>query len=192
MDLLPTLADHYLMKQNQHRNLNQFLNKALVDSQGAKQGPASTRKPRIPMTYKHTREIDAFYEISQHGALQLPRSVSNGLQTNPNARNRARVRITTDEKTGEELAKIIKTRVADIDVYSPRTLFDWRISINVEMDFDIDMKDLVALEKRDGKADRRKDRVSYKHLQYQIDLTQVTPAEVSVIRFHFIPQVSQI
>ena len=132
------------------------------------------------MTYKHTREVDAFYEISQHGALQLPRSVASGLQLNANSRHRARVRITTDEKSGEELAKIVKTRVADIDVYSPRTLFDWRISVNVEMDFDIDMRDLVALENRDGKADRRKDRVSYKHLQYQIDLTQVTPTEVCI------------
>jgi len=131
------------------------------------------------MTYKHTREIDTFYEISQTGALQLPRSVSTGLQLNPNARHKAKVRITTNEKTGEELAKIVKTRVADIDVYSPRTLFDWRVSVNVEMDFDIDVRDLVAVEKRDGRADRRKDRVSYKHLQYQIDLTQVTPAEVS-------------
>jgi len=130
------------------------------------------------MTYKHTREIDTFYEISQTGALQLPRSVSTGLQLNPNARHKAKVRITTNEKTGEELAKIVKTRVADIDVYSPRTLFDWRVSVNVEMDFDVDVRDLVAVEKRDGRADRRKDRVSYKHLQYQIDLTQVTPAEV--------------
>ena len=131
------------------------------------------------MTYKHTHEIDTFYEISQHGALQLPRSVASGLSLNPNARNRSKVRITTDEKTGEELAKIIKTRMADIDVYSPRTLFDWRISVNIEMDFNVDMRDLVAVEKRDGKADRRKDRVSYKHLKYQIDLTQVTPTEVS-------------
>ena len=28
------------------------------------------------------------------------------------------------------------------------------------------------------RADRNKDRMSYKHLAYQVDLTQVTPAEV--------------
>lgn len=48
------------------------------------------------------------------------------------------------------------------------------------MNFDGDMKDLVEVDRRDGKrADRNKDRMSYKHLAYQIDLTQVTPAEVS-------------
>ena len=137
------------------------------------------------MTYKHTHEVDTTYELSQQGAMQLPRSVADGLNLRPNAKNKARVRVTTDEKTGDVLAKIVKTKVADIHVYSPRTLFDWRISVNAEVDFDIDMNDLVAVETRDGKGVRRKDRVSYKHTQYQIDLTQVTPAEVSNENFFY-------
>ena len=137
------------------------------------------------MTYKHTKEIDTFYEINQQAALKLPHTVTNG------PAHKAKVRITTDEKTGEELAKIIKTRVADIHIYSPRSLFDWRISVSVEMDFEADVKDLVAVEKRDGKADRRKDRVSYRHLRYQIDLTQVTPAEVSRTRTFPFPLLSE-
>lgn len=48
------------------------------------------------------------------------------------------------------------------------------------MDYPGDMKQLVEPDRRDGKkADRNKDRMSYKHLAYQFDLTQVTPAEVS-------------
>ena len=137
-------------------------------------------KPRIPMDYKHTYETDTFFELSQAGALQLPRSISSGLQLNPRAVNKAKVRITNNTKTGKEIAKIIKTRVADLNVYSPRTAFDWRISVNVEMNFQGDIKELVEVDRRDGKkADRNKDRMSYKHLAYQIDLTQVTPAEVS-------------
>ena len=103
------------------------------------------------------------------------------------------MRITTEQKTGKEIAKIIKTRVADIDIYSPRTAFDWRVSVNVEMNFDGDMKDLVEVDRRDGKrADRNKDRMSYKHLAYQIDLTQVTPAEVSkTLHLHTTPRLKQ-
>lgn len=133
------------------------------------------------MDYKHTKETDTFYELSQAGALQLPRSIASGLQLNPRAVSKAKVRVTTEQTSGKEIAKIIKTRVADIDIYSPKTAFDWRVSVNVEMNFKGDMKDLVEVDRRDGKkADRNKDRMSYKHLAYQIDLTQVTPAEVSV------------
>lgn len=131
------------------------------------------------MDYKHTKETDTFYELTQAGALALPQSIASGLNINPRHANKSKVRITTDQKTGKELAKIIKARVADIDIYSPRTLFDWRISVNVEMDYKGEMTDLVEPQTRDGKqADRNKDRMSYKHLAYQIDLTQVTPAEV--------------
>ena len=132
------------------------------------------------MDYKHTHEIDTFYELTQAGALALPPSIASGLNINSRHANKPKVRITTDRKTGTVLAKIIKSRVADIDIYSPRTLFDWRISVNVEMDYKGEMTDLVEPQTRDGKqADRNKDRMSYKHLAYQIDLTQVTTAEVN-------------
>lgn len=129
------------------------------------------------MTYKHTHETDTQYGLSQQGTMQLPPTLAQG-------RKPPKVRVTTDDKTGEILARIIKTPVADIHVYCPRTLFDWRISVNIEMDFNGNMKELVAMEKRDTKGDRKKDRVSYKHLQYQIDLTQVTSTEVSRNHFH--------
>jgi len=165
--------------QAQHRALNGFLNKALVDSQPPKQ-PATKvvipPKPRIPMSYVHTKECDAFYELSQAGHLSLPPSIR--AQLNP--RHRAKVRITTDQKTGKELAKIVKARVADLDIYSPRTAFDWRVSVNLEMNYDGDMRDLVETTDGGKRADRNKDRMSYRHLAYQIDLTQVTPFEVSL------------
>ena len=166
------------IKQLQHRALNQFLNAALQQSQ-IRVPASSTSKQRIPMDYKHTRETDTFYELTQAGALALPQSLASGVNINPRHANKSKVRITTDQKTGKVLAKIIKARVADIDIYSPNTLFDWRISVNVEMDYKGELTDLVEPQTRDGKqADRNKDRMSYKHLAYQIDLTQVTPAEV--------------
>ena len=163
-------------EQVQHKAFNQFLNEAVRQSNNR----APNRKPRIPMEYKHTRETDTFYELTQAGALALPPSIASGLNINPRHANKSKVRITTDQKTGKVLAKIIKTRLADIDIYSPRTLFDWRISVNVEMDYKGEMTDLIEPQTRDGKqADRNKDRMSYKHLAYQIDLTQVAPAEVN-------------
>ncbi len=126
------------------------------------------------MSYVHTKECDTFYELSQAGHLSLPPSIR--AQLNP--RHRAKVRITTDQKTGKELAKIVKARVADLDIYSPRTAFDWRVSVNLEMNYDGDMRDLVETTEGGRKADRNKDRMSYRHLAYQIDLTQVTPSEV--------------
>lgn len=64
-------------------------------------------------------------------------------------------------------------------MYSPRTPFDWRVSVNLEMAFEGDMRDLVEVQEGHRRAkDRNKDRMTYRHLAYQIDLTQVTPAEV--------------
>lgn len=126
------------------------------------------------MDYKHTRETDTFFELSQNGLLALPAS----LNVNPRNANKVKVRVTHDQKTGKELAKIVKTRLADMDIYSPQNQADWRISVNVEMDFQGDMRDLIEPDRKGGRgADRNKDRMSYRHQAYQIDLTQVTPAE---------------
>lgn len=97
-------------------------------------------------------------------------------------RNKPKVRITTDQKTGKEMAKIIKVRISDIEVYSPQTPFDWRVSVSLEVNYDGDMRELVETsEGKDRKnPDRNKDRVSYKHSHYQIDLTQVKAAGVSI------------
>ncbi|KAI4160427.1 MAG: hypothetical protein LQ342_005751 [Letrouitia transgressa] len=171
------------MTEDQHRALNRFLNNALLDSQPSRPGappppPHPTpSKSRVPMSYVHTHEIDTFYDLTPTGLNTLPPSV----QAVINPRNRPKVRITTDQKTGRELARIIKVRVSDIEVYSPMTIFDWRVSVNLEVSWEGDKRDLMELvERREGKRpDRNKDRVSYRHSHYQIDLTQVTPAEAT-------------
>ena len=163
--------------QAQHRSLNNFLNDPLDNSKANKTGSQPSSKPRVPMDYRHTREIDTFYELSPQGVQALPPSVTNGFPNHH--RSRTHVRITTDQKTGAELARIIKTRVADIDIYCPKDLFDYRISVNVEANYAGGMHDLVKPDRRErgAKQDRHKDRLSYRHLAYQIDLTQVTPNE---------------
>ena len=161
--------------------MNEFLNKAFMESQNPKgrSVPPHT-KLRIPMSYVHTHECDTFYELSQAGILALPQSIFHTLNSR---HSKAKVRITTDQKSGNTLAKIVKVRLADLDVYSPSTNFDYRISINLEKNLDDNWRDLVEPMARNvRKADRMKDRVSYKHLAYQIDLTQVVSPEVSSSR----------
>ncbi|KAL9599114.1 MAG: hypothetical protein Q9219_004072 [cf. Caloplaca sp. 3 TL-2023] len=164
------------MTAAQHSRLNGFLNQALTNSKPALPGEAP-KKPRVPLTYVHTRETDTFYELSPNAINTLPPSVQAYLDR----RNRPKVRITTDQKTGKEMAKIIKVRVSDIEVYSPQTPFDWRVSVSLEVNYDGDTRDLVEMSegKERKKADRNKDRVSYKHSHYQIDLTQVKAAEAN-------------
>ncbi|MCJ1287599.1 mRNA-capping enzyme subunit beta [Xylographa opegraphella] len=165
------------MTESQHQSLNRFLNEAYIASlPPPSQATSPSAKPRIPMNYIHTKECDTFYELSQAAELTLPPSIR--AQINPR-HNKAKVRVTTDQKTGRVLARIIKVRVADLDVYNPGTPFDWRVSVNLEMNFTGDMGELVEVMEGGKRApERNKDRMTYKHLAYQIDLTQVKSAEV--------------
>ncbi|KAI9682092.1 MAG: mRNA-capping enzyme subunit beta [Caeruleum heppii] len=165
------------MTESQHRSLNQYLNKAVAESRAppAKLPPTAPSssvapKARIPMDYVHTRERDRFYELPNDALATLPLSIRPYL----NQRHKVKVRVTTDQKTGQLLAKIVKVRIADMDIYSPRTAFDWRISVNLEMSYAGEVDGLIEVLEGGKKPDRSKDRMSYRHLAYQIDLTQVT------------------
>lgn len=150
--------------------MNNFLNEAVKASM------PQAGLNRIPLSYAHKRERDTFYEVPPQ---ELPPLIQNYL----NPRHKPKVRVTTDQKTGEILAKIIKCRLADLDVYSPRTNVDWRISVNIEMNYDRDVRNFPIAgggSQRPG-GERIKDRMSYRHLAYQIDLTQVGTADVSFV-----------
>lgn len=144
--------------------MNNFLNEAVKTS--VSQGTA-----RIPLAYAHKRERDTFYEIS---ANDLPPIVQHHLHP----RHKPKVRVTTDVRTGAVIARIVKCRIADLDVYSPRTCLDWRISVNLEMNYDGDLSKLQQTSDWKRSGDRNKDRMSYRHLAYQIDLTQVGTTDV--------------
>jgi hypothetical protein len=155
--------------QAQHRAMNNFLNdsvKASLPQAGSK---------RIPLSYAHKKERDTFYEVS---ANDLPPVIQHHLHP----RHKPRVRVTTDQVTGEMTAKIVKCRIADLDIYSPRTNVDWRVSVNLEMNYDGDVRSLPISEGGGGRGrgggERNKDRMSYRHLAYQVDLTQVAMADV--------------
>ncbi|KAJ5824138.1 hypothetical protein N7447_006478 [Penicillium robsamsonii] len=178
---LPILTESVLNRENarirtsfesnmtveQHRAMNNFLNEAVKASMPQ---PNSTR---IPLAYVHKKERDTFYEIQ---ASELPPVIRQNL----NPRHKPKVRVTTDERTGEILAKIVKCRVADLDVCSPRTTVDWRVSVNLEMAYTGDVSNLPMIDTavtKGGRGDRIKDRMSYRHLAYQVDLTQVAKSD---------------
>lgn len=147
--------------------MNNFLNEAVKASM------PQTNQGRIPLSYAHKKERDTFYEIS-------PSELPPVIRQNLNPRHKPKVRVTVDQRTGEVLAKIVKCRIADMDVHSPRTSVDWRVSVNLEMSYDGDVSHLPMVDSRGGRGgDRSKDRMSYRHLAYQIDLTQVAKSEVS-------------
>jgi len=107
------------------------------------------------ISYQHTRETDRFYNV-----------------------NGAKIRVTTDQKTGDVLdGRIVeKKRIADLNIYSPNTLLDYRITINVEKPNELPSS-LPTFE-------RNKDRMSYTHEIFKFDLTQVkvpqTPSQNGV------------
>lgn len=79
-----------------------------------------------------------------------------------------RVRVTRDEKTNE-VESVRKIKLANLEIYSPKRQADWRVTVSLE----------CPVQHPVGQAmhTRRKDRLSYKHEEFSIDLTQVTANE---------------
>ncbi|KAJ2888116.1 mRNA-capping enzyme subunit beta, partial [Coemansia aciculifera] len=130
------------MTLQQHASFNKLLNHRVDE----------TRRPEFRgsrIEYKHTKEIDHFYRVDG-----------------------TRIRVTTDKESGQVLGVITKNKIADLNIYSPRTKLDIRITINEEQ----------ALDRADIDAhkpimERHKDRLSYKQDLWSFDLTQVISPE---------------
>lgn len=120
------------------------------------------------MTYAHTVESDELSELNAAGKQNLPHLIP---WVHPG--HTMKVRRTFNRKDGTMKAQIIKTRVADLDVYNPNDAFDYRVSISLETPWNGSESDLVPGNLNKTPRDRQKDRLSYKHKDYQIDLTQV-------------------
>ncbi|KIX07542.1 uncharacterized protein Z518_02195 [Rhinocladiella mackenziei CBS 650.93] len=151
------------MDMAQHKLLNTFLNGLVQESMREAQ-----ISDRSVIGYDHPHEYDEFYELTEEGKRNLPPSIMTWL----NPRHKPRIRRTIDEGTGQVKAQIIKSRMADLEVYNPGSDFDFRISISIESPWDGEPHWLTEM--TDGGRDRKKDRMSYRHMAYQIDLTQVS------------------
>ncbi|KAF2790025.1 mRNA triphosphatase CET1 [Melanomma pulvis-pyrius CBS 109.77] len=158
------------MSIQQHKKMNEYLNRQVQDSR--REGTM-----RSSVNYKHTHEVDMFYDLDRAGYEQLP-PLTRHLIANS---GRQRVRVTRDAKTNQVIRKIIKHRVANLEISSPKTEWDYRIGINLEIMFPGDIETLIPVVEN-GKTlesmERKKDRVSYSWLgAYQIDLTQVSQGQ---------------
>ncbi|KAI1316039.1 mRNA-capping enzyme subunit beta [Mortierella claussenii] len=124
----------------QHAHFNKTLNWRLEQTR-------KTEPPERQIRYQHTREIDQFYSTPA-----------------------GKTRVTRDQKTNEVIPNGIvkKDRIADLDVYSPRNAFDYRVSVNIEVP--------VPAPQGVSQFERHKDRISYRHNNFKIDLTQVKTA----------------
>lgn len=152
------------MTETQHQQMNNHLNEAVKAAVGT--------RGRQKMKYVHLRESDRFYQLPSNYIRNLPPYTQERIQKQ---RKPPRVRLSTDQKTGKLLASIIKVRLADLHIFSPRTEFDWRISISLEMKYNGDVNSLQAAQDAGrAKEGRDKDRLSYEHQDIKIDLTQVT------------------
>lgn len=141
--LVPKAADYHFeskMSQAQHQHYNILLNRLKEASD--KPGHHSSS-----IEYAHSHLVDSFY-------------------ASENPRDREKIRVTRNEKTGDVIATVKKIRLGNLDVYSPKRAADWRISVNVE----------VPVQHPLGSPthSRRKDRISYSHEEFVVDLTQVT------------------
>jgi len=128
----------------------------------------SKHKKREIIHYSHPKEHDEFYELTPEGKANLPESIQQFL----NPHHKPRVRITHNKDDNSLKARIIKSRIADIEIYNPACDFDYRISISIESPWSGPEQWLVPMQANGG--ERNKDRMSYRHLAYQVDLTQVS------------------
>src|SRR5271154_7058243 len=123
----------FYFAQTQHRTLNNFLNTLVAETLPS----PSQSSARVPIEHTHLRETDTFYDLTPEGIRSLPPSLTQWLQHGRRtSAHRPRVRITLDRDTGAPKARIIKSRISDLDVYCPGNAFDYRISISIEAPFD--------------------------------------------------------
>lgn len=149
--------------QQQHAAYNQALNKLIERT-------SAPSYPHARVRYEHTRVVDTFY---------TPPSGS-GLSTGS-----GKIRVTKDAKTGELKECIQKIRIADLNIYSPKRKLDWRLSVNTEVPCKptsllphlvLALRPLPAAVPLTGAPTntRKKDRMTYSHQSFKVDLTQVT------------------
>lgn len=131
------------MSKQQHASINNLLNSAVQDSRGA-------------VRFSREQHVDSLYppppglleSIGHHGS------------------HNDKVRVSTD-RGGNVVGTIVKTRLADLNVYSPGECFDWRVSLSTETP--------VQFEPNSQPVNvREKDRAVYRADTCRVDLTVVT------------------
>lgn len=152
------------MTQEQHKTINDFLN--------TETRRASHTEGRIPIQYEHRYEIDTLYEAPDDFLASLPPNIT-ALASRFHHR-RPRVRVTRDTRTGKVKEMISKFTVAHLEAFCPQDVLDYRVTVNFECAYRGPLDALRELGGPDANAHaREKDRLSYSHQCFSVDLTQV-------------------
>ncbi|KAK2465371.1 hypothetical protein APHAL10511_002725 [Amanita phalloides] len=132
------------MSIHQHKHYNVLLNEL-------KERSAQPSHSSPPLSYQHLYLVDSFYSYEGN--------------------EREKIRVTRNERTGMVVECTRKIRLGDLNIYSPKRLVDWRVSVSLE----------VPVQHPIGATShtRKKDRMSYTHEEFVVDLTQVTMTAAS-------------
>ncbi|BGP58549.1 hypothetical protein JCM8202_001213 [Rhodotorula sphaerocarpa] len=134
------------MSDRQHLHFNHLLNARVEEC-------ADPSYPRARLRYTHTRELDSFHTVPS----DVPGEPA------------VKVRVTRDQKDPSKVRAVQKVRVADMNIHSPKRLFDFRVSVSLEIPTPVPPTALSGPPARS----RYKDRISYSHQLCQVDLTKV-------------------
>lgn len=153
------------MLEAAHRKMNEFLNRITKT--------AATTPGRKKIDYTHTRETDSFRTLNSAGLNMMPESL---MRRGP--RRDLKLRTSKRDKDGAVTGRIVKLQLSQLQIYSPLDSYDVRISMNLEVNLDqpdLDTNDITddPTPEKPAQPERKKDRVSYKHLACQTDLTRV-------------------
>ncbi|CAG8484127.1 12576_t:CDS:2 [Ambispora gerdemannii] len=140
------------MTPQQHCHFNNILNARVNHTMNPSYQGA-------PVKYKHTKETDRFYRTESGN----------------------KIRVTTDQSSGQILegGVVEKIRIANLNIYSPNTHLDYRITVNIEKPrLNLSWVGLLfcvkgPMPKSQPDFERNKDRMTYLHQIFKFDLTQV-------------------
>lgn len=93
--------------QTQHKHFNIMLNELQHRS-------SEPSHPASPLEYRHFKLVDSFYTFD-------------------NPRDREKIRVTREEKTGTVIEVTKKVRLGDLNIHSPKRSADWRVSVSLEV-----------------------------------------------------------
>ncbi|GAA6006685.1 hypothetical protein JCM11491_003144 [Sporobolomyces phaffii] len=153
------------MTVSQHKHFNQLLNARVVETSHPSLAASQSR-----IAYSHTHELDSFHTTPDRRKIRVTRNVDD--KKRPPSSNGNGNGNGTHAPPARDWRAIEKVRVADMNVFSPKRCFDWRVSISLE-------NPVTEHPTTPASHSRRKDRISYSHQLYTVDLTQVTTPDAT-------------
>jgi polynucleotide 5'-triphosphatase len=76
--------------------------------------------PSTPVSYTHLHLVDSYYPSES-------------------PRDRDKIRVTRDERSGEVRETTKKIKLGNLDIYCPKRVADWRVSVNLEVPCTVDL-----------------------------------------------------